>query len=243
MTKYEEIHCVNKKFSHKRWISCLKLFCIFFEMIYIWKFTEVYWTDTFNRQIIKNPFWNITKIALKILRKFLILNKLLIKKTIGYMLGAHTKPKRRFQGFRGATIQLTSWYSGGNILQGIFLFIFIKLASKHLQEYTNGCWRMWLIHLIISYLKININLGYFNKVQPQPIKSKQYRNSFEENIPEFICAEVWPSGSLDLNPFDYLLSQVLEAKAWKSPTEIWSSWMLHLWKQRVKYRLKWYVHA
>jgi hypothetical protein len=33
------------------------------------------------------------------------------------------------------------------------------------------------------------------------------------NVPPFISAEVWPSGSLDLNPLDYKLWAVLEDMA------------------------------
>lgn len=48
-------------------------------------------------------------------------------------------------------------------------------------------------------------------------KAKSTQRWLEANVPEFIAAENWPSGSPDLNPLDYRLWNVLEEKACSTP--------------------------
>lgn len=48
-------------------------------------------------------------------------------------------------------------------------------------------------------------------------KAKSTQRWLELNLPEFIAAEDWPSGSPDLNPLDYRLWSVLEEKACSKP--------------------------
>lgn len=47
-------------------------------------------------------------------------------------------------------------------------------------------------------------------------KARRIQQWLRDNVPEFIAAEDWPSGSPDLNPLDYKLWDVLEASACKS---------------------------
>lgn len=48
-------------------------------------------------------------------------------------------------------------------------------------------------------------------------KAKTTQRWLEDNLPRFIKAEEWPSGSPDLNPLDYSLWQKLEALACSKP--------------------------
>ncbi|VVC32817.1 Hypothetical protein CINCED_3A023201 [Cinara cedri] len=58
--------------------------------------------------------------------------------------------------------------------------------------------------------------GPFSRIQRLHIKQKQQR-WLEVNLPGFIAAQDWPSGSPDLNPLEYILWSILEEKACSKP--------------------------
>jgi len=54
------------------------------------------------------------------------------------------------------------------------------------------------------------------------LKAKTTYEWLRRNVPAFIIAEDWPSGSPDLNPRDYKSWAVLEDMAAKSVTTTWT---------------------
>ncbi len=72
------------------------------------------------------------------------------------------------------------------------------------------------------------NAGSSNKIQCLLHKSKCCQEWLANNVPAFICVEVWTSGSPDLNPLDYELWDILESNAcWKyHPNLEWFKWSI-----------------
>ena len=84
-------------------------------------------------------------------------------------------------------------------------------AKMHAVNYQTD-----ILETIVKLLNNTLFVGshwIFQQDTVSAYKAKTTQWWLETNLPEFIPAEDWPSGSSDLNPLDYHLWNILEEKA------------------------------
>lgn len=64
--------------------------------------------------------------------------------------------------------------------------------------------------------------GFSSRILRQPTRPEKFQDWCQTNFPGFITSQKWPPYSPDLNPMDYSVQAILEARACATPTKIWS---------------------
>ena len=140
--------------------------------------------------------------------KFSLFKKNLTSKITGCTPTALKKPLRVERASYPAYVMV--WCGGS--YEGVTQFHFCEQGLKiHAVNYQTD-----ILEAVVKLSNNTLLAGrhwIFQKNSVPAHKAKTTRRWLEINLPEFIAAEYWPSGSPDLNPLEYRLWNILEEKA------------------------------
>lgn len=122
---------------------------------------------------------------------------------------ANQAVKRVQRGHHPASVMVWWGVSYDGVTEAFFCEKGVKTSAKVYQE--------GILEEVVKPLNtslFNNEAWTFQQDSAPGHKAKTTQKWLEENVPDFIRAEDWPSSSPDLNPLDYELWSVLEAKVY-----------------------------